>query len=234
MIQSTGSRRRWLKIAGAGGVALLAPRLSRAAAAESGAACVVRPRHVEGPFFVDTELNRADIRADPKSGAVKAGVPLRITFRVSTHNEGRCTPLHGARVDLWQCDADGLYSDVTDWQKSTVGQRFLRGYQLTDRKGHATFTTIYPGWYPNRAVHVHFKIRTPDAKPDRREFTSQLYFEDDLTDIVHAQSAYANHGPRPVRNNRDVLYLFRGGQLVLPVREERKGYAGTFDIALEL
>lgn len=196
--------------------------------------CIARPRHIEGPFFVDHTLNRSDIRSDPRTGTMSAGTPVRLTFRVSQLNNGRCLPLVNAQVDLWQCDADGLYSDTSDWQESTRGQRFLRGYQLTDKKGLATFTTIYPGWYPNRTVHIHFKIRTDARASTGREFTSQIYFEDDLTDIIHAQPAYANHGTRKVRNSRDLLFLFRGNRLILPLREERRGYAGMFDIALDV
>ena len=230
------TRRKVLGLMGAGAAALLAraPDGASAAQAEAGAACVVRPRHVEGPFFVDTTLNRSDIRSDPRSGLVKPGLPLRLTFRVSQLTGGRCLPLTGAQVDVWQCDADGLYSDATDWQASTVGQRFLRGYQMTDKKGVAAFTTIFPGWYPNRTVHIHFKVRTDPGAKTGAEFTSQIYFEDEITDLIHAQPAYASHGARKVRNNRDLLFLFRGNQLILPVREEKRGYAGTFDVALEL
>jgi protocatechuate 3,4-dioxygenase beta subunit len=226
------SRRHMIRLLGLGGSAWLVSgrKAAGAAQSESSGLCVARPRHIEGPFFVDFGLNRSDIRSDPRTGVVKPGTPVRLSFRVSQLNNGRCLPLTGAKVDVWQCDADGLYSDTSDWQASTLGQRFLRGYQLTDRKGLATFTTIYPGWYPNRTVHIHFKIRTENQK----EFTSQIYFEDDLTDLIHAQPAYANHGPRKVRNNRDLIFLFRGSGLMLPLREEKKGYAGTFDIALEL
>jgi protocatechuate 3,4-dioxygenase beta subunit len=159
---------------------------------------------------------------------------LRLVFRVSQLSGSRCLPLSGAQVDVWHCDADGLYSDTSDFQASTIGQKFLRGYQMTDRKGSAAFTTIYPGWYPNRAVHIHFKIRTDDGSKQRREFTSQIYFEDALTDVIHAQPAYAAHGARKTRNNRDLIFIVRGSQLVLPLREDKKGYAGTFDIALDL
>jgi len=225
------SRRQMIGFLGAAGAGLLRGT-SDAHAAQSPTAgmCVVRPRHIEGPFYVDVGLNRSDIRSDPRTGIVKPGTPVRLTFRVSQLNNGRCVPLSNAKVDLWQCDADGLYSDTSDWQASTLGQRFLRGYQLTDRKGLMTFTTIFPGWYPNRTVHLHFKIRTEEMK----EFTSQIYFEDDLTDLIHAHPAYANHGVRKVRNNRDLIFLFRGDRLILPLREEKRGYAGTFDIALEV
>ena len=206
---------------------------NRPRAAQSSGVCVVRPRAIEGPYFVDTTLNRADIRSDPRSGLVKHGTPLRLTFRVTQMDGNRCFPLQGAQVDVWQCDADGLYSDVKDWQASTLGQQFLRGWQLTDPKGVASFLTIFPGWYPNRAVHIHFKIRTQPGAKSAREFTSQLYFDDALTDVIHTHPAYLAHGERKVRNNRDVLFLFRGERLVVRLREDKKGYAGTFDIALE-
>ena len=229
------SRREILALIGAGGATLLTGLKSASAAqADPAPACIARPRHIEGPYFVDTGLNRSDIRADPRSGLVKAGTPFRLVFRVSQLSGSRCLPLSGAQVDVWHCDADGLYSDTSDFQASTIGQKFLRGYQMTDRKGIAAFTTIFPGWYPNRAVHIHFKIRTDDGSKQRKEFSSQIYFDDDLTDVIHAQAAYAAHGRRKVRNNRDLIYLVRGSQLLLPLREEKKGYAGTFDIALDL
>jgi protocatechuate 3,4-dioxygenase beta subunit len=221
---------------GAGGAALFSGHLRASATvrSEGAGACIVRPRHIEGPYFVDGALRRSDIRSDPISGAVKHGVPLRLTFRVTQTSGGRCLPLTGARVDVWHCDAAGRYSDTKEWQESTLGQKFLRGYQLTDRKGLASFSTIFPGWYPNRAVHIHFKIRTEPKGEHGTEFTSQIYFDDVLTDEIHAQQPYAQHGARKVRNDRDLLFLFRGSRLVLPLREEKKGYVGTFDIALDL
>ena len=69
----------------------------------------------------------------------------------------------GAVIDVWHCDAAGVYSDVTDPGFDTTGSDFLRGYQVTDESGRAAFTTVYPGWYQGRTVHIHFKIRTdPD------------------------------------------------------------------------
>jgi protocatechuate 3,4-dioxygenase beta subunit len=64
-------------------------------------------------------------------------------------------------VDVWQCDALGVYSDVRDSNGffDTRGRQFLRGYQVTDRNGQAEFLTVYPGWYRGRTVHLHFKVR---------------------------------------------------------------------------
>src|SRR5699024_10254266 len=119
-----------------------------------------------------------------------------------------CMPLGGATVDLWQCDALGAYSDLQDINGlyDTRGKKFLRGYRVTDANGKAEFITLYPGWYPGRTVHIHFKIRT---KSDD-EFTSQLYFNDAITDQVHVQAPYAEKGQRTLRNEGDSLFR-RGG-----------------------
>jgi protocatechuate 3,4-dioxygenase beta subunit len=193
---------------------------------------VVRPQQTEGPFFVDEQLERPDIRPDPVTGAVKAGVPLQIAFQVSRLAGGGCAPLPRARVDVWHCDAQGVYSDVSGWGANTVGQKFLRGYQLTDDAGVARFTTIYPGGYAGRAVHVHFKIRTGPPSGPGEEFTSQLYFDDALTDRVHADPAYAGRGRR-TRNEQDGPFRRGGRELLLPLTESSQGYAGTFAIALD-
>lgn len=195
--------------------------------------CVVRPQQTEGPYFVDEKLNRSDIRSDPSDDSVKQGVPLRLLFRASRVNGLSCTPLAGATVDIWHCDALGVYSDVTDPHFSTVGKKFLRGYQVTDAEGIAEFVTIYPGWYPGRTVHIHFKIRTDSAYQDGYEFTSQLYFEDSLTDQIHRQPPYVAQGQRTLRNDQDGIFRRDGEQLMLQLTKAAEGYAGTFDIGLQ-
>jgi protocatechuate 3,4-dioxygenase beta subunit len=192
----------------------------------------VRPEQTEGPYYVDEQLNRSDIRSDPSDGSVKEGVPLELTFRVSSVNAG-CTPVVGAIVDVWHCDALGVYSDVSDPGFNTVGKKFLRGYQTTDANGVARFTTIYPGWYQGRTVHIHFKIRTNPTGTQGHEFTSQLYFDDAITDQVHAQQPYASKGQRTLRNNGDTIYRNGGSQLMLPLVRAGQGYSAVFDIGLQ-
>jgi len=187
--------------------------------------CIVRPAVTEGPYFVDEKLNRSDIRSDPASGAVKAGAPLALTFLVSRVTGSACAALSGATVDIWHCDALGVYSDATDPSFNTKGQKFLRGYQTTDASGQVQFTTIYPGWYQGRAVHIHFKIRTTTS-----EFTSQLFFEDALNTQVFAQSPYSQKGTQGImRNAADGIY---NSQLLLSVTKSGNAYATTFDIGL--
>jgi protocatechuate 3,4-dioxygenase beta subunit len=196
--------------------------------------CVVRPQQTEGPYFIDEKLNRSDIRADPSDGSVKQGVPLRLVFHVSQIDGRSCTPLTGAAVDIWHCDAEGVYSDVIDRSFSTVGKKFLRGYQVTDANGTVEFVTIYPGWYPGRTVHIHFKIRTDSVSQRGYEFTSQLYFDDSLTDQIHTQPPYAAKGQRTQKNDRDGIFRDDGEQLMLQLTEDVQGYVGTFDIGLQI
>jgi protocatechuate 3,4-dioxygenase beta subunit len=232
------TRREVLALLGASGAALLTGvpfvhGLSDAGAA-TGPSCVARPEQTEGPYFVDEGLNRSDIRSDPGGGVSKAGTPLALALTVSSLSGGICSPLPGAQVDLWQCDADGVYSDVTDRSFRTVGQRFLRGYQVTDSKGMARFTTIYPGWYPGRTVHIHFKVRTAPKSERGHVFTSQLYFDDALTDRVLARAPYAGRGERTVRNADDRIFVRGGRELMLAPKPTRDGYAASFAIGLQL
>lgn len=197
-------------------------------------ACVVRPEQTEGPYFVDERLNRSDIRSDPTTGQAKTGTPLALTLQIFRLGSGDCLPLAGAQVDIWHCDALGIYSDVRDAGFNTVGQKFLRGYQITDARGEAKFVTIYPGWYAGRTVHIHVKVRTAHAAERHSEFTSQMYFDDGLTDRVYADQPYASKGRRNARNQDDRIFRRGGDQLMLAPTATANGYAASFDIGLHL
>lgn len=192
--------------------------------------CVVRPELTEGPLFVDEGLDRADIRNDPSNSSVREGIQFDLTFRVSSVGGNSCSPLSGVKIDIWHCDALGVYSDTNQLGMSSVGQKFLRGYQMTDNGGVARFTTIYPGWYQGRAVHIHFKIRNEQGY----EFTSQLFFDEALNDEVFQNAPYASKGNGRIRNENDGIYQQSGGQLLLNVEKVDTGYAATFDIGLQL
>jgi protocatechuate 3,4-dioxygenase beta subunit len=140
-------------------------------------------------------------------------------------------------VDVWHCDALGGYSDVFDrWGvgADTRGQKFLRGYQVTDRRGYVEFMTIYPGWYRGRTVHIHYKIRINSATERGYELTSQLYFDESVTDLVHVQAPYAARGRRDVTNDRDGLFRNGGHQLMLQLTKDAQGYVGRLDIGLQI
>ena len=230
--RSPSMRRRTLALLGTS-VALLAARRGTTWAADAPLpACIARPRQTEGPFFVDGDLERSDLRSDPRTGAVKAGVPLRLAFRVSRLDAATCSPLAGAQVHVWHCDAAGNYSAARDQRGSTAGDAFLRGFQTTGADGTARFITVYPGWYRGRAVHVHFKIRTTEG-PRTADFTSQLYFDDALSERVFAAAPYASRGRPQMRNSDDFLFRDGGKQLLIDATVDGEGYAGVFDIGLK-
>ena len=195
------------------------------------ATCVLTAALTEGPYFVDEMLNRSDIRTDPVTGAVSAGIPLALTFNVSRVANSACTPLTGAYLDVWHCDATGTYSDV-----SGSSRKFLRGYQITDANGVAAFTTIYPGWYSGRAVHIHFKLRLFAGSTKTYEFTSQFFFDDSLTDSVYTQSPYSSRGSRNTRNTNDGIYnslsTTDNAGLTLQTSKTTDGYAGVINLGV--
>jgi protocatechuate 3,4-dioxygenase beta subunit len=228
------SRRDAIQLIAATGLAFCDTEAA-SAQAPVGAACVVRPELEEGPYFVDGLAVRSDVRADSKTGTISPGVPLQISFSLAGLANGRCTPLRNAAVHIWQCDAVGDYSGVSGTRPQSAERDFLRGVQHADGGGVVRFTTIYPGWYPGRAVHTHFKIRTPGFDGQTYEFTSQLFYPDDLTDRIHADGPYEAHGRRDVTNARDYIYRSGGAQLLLrPTRQSSGSYQGSMAIALDL
>lgn len=195
--------------------------------------CMLTPEQTEGPYFSDLRLNRSDIRTDPGDGSVKPGIPLTVALHVYSVSGNDCSPLSGAIVDIWHCDASGVYSDAVDAAFDTRGKNFLRGYQITDADGMVQFLTIYPGWYPGRAVHIHFKVRARTASQQNVEVTSQLYFPDLLTDAIHARSPYTSTGKRQ-RNEDDGIFRRGGKHLLLDVTKQGQGYAGAFDVGIQM
>jgi len=202
------------RVVGAGLLTACAPW--EAHGAQSSGTCVALPEQTEGPFFADNMPKRSDIRAG------RLGAPLQLTLNVLLLKNGGCTPLPGAHIDLWQCDAQGVYSEDS----------FLRGYQLTNASGTTEFTTIFPGFYSGRTVHIHFKIRSNPAGPRGYEFASQLYFDEATTERVHASEPYASRVGHRVPNQRDSIYRNGGDQLTLALAENGNGFNSTFNVVM--
>ena len=198
--------------------------------------CVLTASLTEGPYFVDERLLRSDIRADSSTGAISAGIPLDLTFNVGRLSGGACTPLTGAYLDVWHCDAAGVYSDES--ANNSSGRKFLRGYQITDASGVAKFTTVYPGWYSGRAVHIHFKLRLFAGATRTYEFTSQFFFDEALTSVVHAASPYNTRGTRNTRNSTDGIYngltTAQKSALTLSTTKTTDGYSGVINLTVNL
>ncbi|BDA68530.1 Dioxygenase subfamily protein [Calothrix sp. PCC 7716] len=239
------TRRQTLSLLRAAGTAILVigctSRKSSSAQAQysskaklTSLACVVSPQQTEGPYFVDDKLNRSDIRTDPTDGTVKEGVPLQLTLKISQVSSNGCVPLENAIVDIWHCDALGVYSDVQDRSFNTVGKKFLRGYQTTDANGTVNFTTIYPGWYPGRTTHIHVKVRTQATSGQGYEFISQLYFDDSISNQVYTLAPYASKGQHTANNAQDGIFNDGGAQMLLKLTPAENGYGATLDIGVQM
>jgi protocatechuate 3,4-dioxygenase beta subunit len=201
------------------------------------------PQQIEGPYFVDGMPNRSDIRSDTSDGSMQDGIPLRLLLHVyNIEDDNRsCIPLSDTKVDIWHANSQGVYSGVQD--AGTGQNNFLRGYQMTDGNGTAQFTTIYPGWYEGRAIHIHVKVRSIEGSNETLEWTSQIYLNNSINELVHTKPPYSNHGPVDLTNEEDFIYtgpstdgLFKtnsGQHLMLKLNgNEQQGYTGTFNIGV--
>ena len=167
----------------------------------SSLSCVLIPEETVGPYplFNDIASAAAYQREDITEG--RPGMPLRLTLKiVSTRNA--CAPITSAMVYVWHCDKDGYYSGYNQQGGDFRGQTFCRGVQMTDSNGEVAFTTIYPGWYPGRATHIHFRVYLAlDLQA-----TSQLAFPDDATSAVYNSALYVAKGQNPTSPNRDGIF----------------------------
>jgi protocatechuate 3,4-dioxygenase beta subunit len=177
---------------------------------DDAARCARTAELTEGPFYFDVDRIRSDIRENREGATLRLGVRVR--------DAAECEPIQHAVVDIWHCDATGSYSEP--------GQTFLRGAQVTNTDGIVEFTTVYPGWYPGRTVHIHAKVHL-----DRQTvLTTQLYFADAFSDRVFAQEPSASDTGRDAFNDSDSLYE---KDLELTLSKERDAYLGliTLDVA---
>lgn len=208
---------------------------SRAALATSTGCATLTKEETQGPFWVDEQLKRSDIRYDTGSASTSsspvAGVPLTFTLTLLDAGES-CAPQVGAVVDVWHADAQGVYSDVSgSGNPDEVGHNFLRGYQVSDAEGQVTFTTVVPGWYVSRTEHIHFRVRLSLDSSTTVDFTSQLFFDESVNTAVLATSAYAKSGTRDTTNSNDQLY---DASLLLPLTgSPSAGYTGAFTVNLD-
>jgi protocatechuate 3,4-dioxygenase beta subunit len=152
-----------------------------------------------GPCYAQT-IERKDISEG------YPGLPVRLAFLVVDET---CSPVGGASVDIWHTRNAGLYSGPDAIDFCTTGDpdakthQYFRGVQTADASGRVDFDTCYPGWYPGRAIHIHFTVRV-----NGQEYvTSQVFFPDDLTAEVFAvHPEYKEFGPPNTMNTTDGIY----------------------------
>lgn len=114
--------------------------------AEASGSCTPTRADIEGPFY----RPGAPERSSTGSGLTVAGRVL---------GAPDCRPIPGARIEWWQADGKGRYGDAH------------RGSQVADASGSYRFSTDFPGVYPGRPPHIHFKVSAPGYRP----LTTQLY-----------------------------------------------------------
>jgi protocatechuate 3,4-dioxygenase beta subunit len=169
--------------------------------------CVLAPEQTEGPYYVPSAKVRRDV-IEGKRGTL-------LMLRLTVVDASTCKAIKGASVDIWHCDASGVYSGV----QGSQGTTFLRGIQKTDAKGMATFKTIYPGYYPGRTVHIHVKVHLGGNVVH----TGQLYFPDTTTDTAYKAAPYSSRPARAMRNAGDSIYRNGGKRSQLTVRKRSAG-----------
>lgn len=228
----TGLTRRESLLRLAGAAALVgtggAWKLATAEAAGSGTdavsqglvKCVLTPELTEGPYYVSGEKLRRDITEG------KPGTALLLDLTVL--NARTCKVVKGATVEIWHCDAGGVYSGAV---ANNPGTNFLRGGQKTNANGIAQIRTIYPGWYQGRAVHIHVKVHVRGSVMH----TGQLFFPAAITQAVYAKAPYSTHGTAPdTANGQDAIYRNGGAKGMLALRRKGAGYTGSIAMGVHV
>ncbi len=207
---------------------------------------VVTPGVTEGPYWVEELLVRTDIRLDPVTGILQPGFPLKLDFVIWQYlANGRLLPLPRAIVDVWHANSLGVYSD--EQVEGTLGEKFLRGTQISNAGGGVTFTTVYPGWYSGRTPHVHFRVRVlnPLTNLVAYNFVSQVFFNEAFTNAVFSSIyPYNIRSTRDTLNASDSVYtgastddeltVNAGTHLMLNLTGDYRGVTGAFNIVMDL
>lgn len=197
---------------GSGGGTATAPTTTAATTTPD---CVLTPELTEGPYYLDLDLMRRDITEG------RPGLPFDLAVKVVDAES--CAPIEDGVVDVWHCDAEGVYSGVAGDDGT-----FLRGVQLADATGTATFRTIFPGWYTGRAVHIHLKVIQGG-----QTWTGQLFFDDATVDRVYALDAYSSRGSADTSNSADAIFGQSGGSTVVATTFEAALASGEVTVGVE-
>lgn len=192
--------------------------------ARADTSCVLTSYDITGPYYTALNLVRSDLRED------KPGITLDVVLRVQ---KADCTPVQGAAIAIWSCDAQGFYSEYPDVPNNTPiytpvplgevpyeaphipeqdpSQHFMRGVQVTNANGEVAFRTIYPSWYSTRTFHLHVKVYPGGSVGDTAAFTTQLFFPEDANNAVLNHPAYTGRPPRDQTNSTDRHYVALDG-----------------------
>ncbi|KDN34881.1 hypothetical protein RSAG8_12068, partial [Rhizoctonia solani AG-8 WAC10335] len=195
--------------------------------------CIVAPEVTEGPYFVQNEFLRNDLRED------QPGVDLFLDIEPWSKS-GPATPPASTRASLprlphWlnlsppqplPASTDPLFTNsatrsaiVKSELENTTGDKtdeltWLRGAYPTNDNGLVEFKTKYPGYYTGRAIHIHTIVTTNwtyltngtvVSKSGNTRHIGQIFFDEELSDQVLATPAYQNSTQIRLENYRDAI-----------------------------
>ncbi|KUF91195.1 hypothetical protein AM588_10002991 [Phytophthora nicotianae] len=172
--------------------------------------CILEPEVTQGPYYVNGELIRSDIREDQE------GVDLYAEVQIIDVNT--CEPVQGLYLDFWHCNATGVYSGIVasgngDSSDTTnVDKTFLRGLTPTDEDGVASYTSIFPGHYTSRATHIHILGTYNGTLLENNTYSGgyashvgQLFFDQDLISEVELTAPYSTNTQEVTANGDDSI-----------------------------
>jgi protocatechuate 3,4-dioxygenase beta subunit len=177
--------------------------------------CILSPEVTEGPYYLDLDLMRSDITEG------RFGLPFDLQIKVVDADS--CVAIKDVAVDVWHCDAQGVYSGVQG-DDST----FLRGVQVTDGTGNAAFRTIFPGWYTGRAVHIHLKVIQGG-----QTWNGQLFFDDATLEAAYVKEPYSSRGPADVPNSADGIFGQTNGSTIVATGVADDRASGQVTVGVE-
>jgi protocatechuate 3,4-dioxygenase beta subunit len=188
--------------------------------------CVLTPEQTTGPYYVSLLDIRSDITSGTADGGKSEGIPLQL--QITIVDAKTCAPIQNAAVDIWHCDARGYYSQFEENNPDvpfgpgasttpTGPDTFLRGVQLTDTAGLAAFTSVYPGFYAGRAIHIHVEVHVQGSASASKysgghvAHVGQIFFDESVSDDVMKEPAYAGRAITRTLQKTDHIFAQGGG-----------------------
>lgn len=180
-------------------------------------------------------VERSDIRGSIGGGATASGVPLKLRMNIVDMVNNN-SPMVGAAVYIWHCDAVGRYSM---YSSGLEDETYLRGVQVTGDDGHVEFTTIVPGCYEGRWPHIHFEVfpSVDDiADSSNAILTSQIAVPAEVCDAVYQTDNYADSVTPYSRITLETDNVFSDGweqQTPAVSGDVQAGYNAVIDVPID-
>ncbi|GAW18053.1 hypothetical protein ANO14919_075220 [Xylariales sp. No.14919] len=181
--------------------------------------CILAPYITDGPYYVVGEKLRSNVKESLYSEGVD------VFLEVQYIDVNTCEPLPSVAIDIWNCNATGVYSGVESGQAG-LNTTFLRGIQLTDYEGVATFETIFPGHYDGRAPHTHLLAHANASVQSNGTISvwgapvshiGQLFWPEDLRAEVEATSPYNENTQALTTNDEDMWSILQADESFDPI-----------------